>query len=225
MNGNRNACIRTGVSTALLCVGVCLIVLSCVVGTLALPKRKIVDVTGIRRVVPNDDHKDDAQEPLYLAIIGGSIVLACVTIVGGLCGLCGGKDKSNAEMESVENGQLKPRGKNDKFRSSFRIPQEKTQGDEFVVDDACGNPLFVKIDEQGKPVVRDLGGNVLDVEVDENRMVAVYNAEPPSTDRTAPAPPAYTEKPLDDPAAAAPSATVSTTTDASAAPASEKPEV
>lgn len=63
-----------------------------------------------------------------------------------------------------------------------------------MVDDACGNPLFVTMNGDGTPTVRDLGGNVLDVEVGDDRMVAVYNTEPLSTTRTR-APPSATNAP------------------------------
>jgi len=221
MNGSRSmtGCVRITVSTVLICVGLSLLVSSCILATHFLPKVKAPNVSKPLSIIgtpaPTDHQKDD-QDSLYIALISGCVTLACVTIAGGVCGLCGGE--KNSEDSSVEAHQLKPK---DKFRSSFRIPNEKNEGDEFVVDDACGNPLFVKIGEDGKPVVRDLGGNVLDVEVGADRMVAVYNAEPPSTDRTRPPhdPPAYTEKAADVPAAPAADANANAAK-ADAAPAS-----
>lgn len=71
-----------------------------------------------------------------------------------------------------------------------------------MVDDACGNPLFVTMNGDGTPTVRDLGGNVLDVEVGADRMVAVYNTEPLSTTRTR-APPSAAGAPAPAPAPAA----------------------
>ena len=109
-------------------------------------------------------------------------------ISAGMCGIFDtlfGKKKKNDDSSGVT---MDPAGnlQGNKFRSSFRIPQDKAKGDEFVVDDACGNPLFVKLEDEGKPVVRDLGGNVLEVEVGDDHMVAVYNCAPPSTNRLNP---------------------------------------
>jgi len=205
-----NTSVRSAVCAVLLCVGLCLVVAACFVGADIYPKQKVINTAAITdKKIPQNDTKEESSGSFYVLLLSGCIALACATIVGGLCGSCGGKDKS-VDMSPMESGQLK---NSDKFRSSFRIPNEKNNGDEFVVDDAHGNPLFVKIDDAGKPVVRDLGGNVLDVEVGDDRMVAVYNAQPPSTDRKTPSPqpPAYSEKPAEGSAVASTAAAAATT--------------
>ena len=119
------------------------------------------------------------------------------SIAAGLCGLCNSEKKSKDSNEggSAEGGaQLREKKKRGDFRYSFYLPPDRQDRDELVVDDACGNPLFVKMNSDGPPTVRDLGGNVLDVEVGADRMVAVYNTEPLSTTRTR-APPTASDAP------------------------------
>lgn len=112
------------------------------------------------------------------------------SVAAGLCGLLSkkkGKDgdeeagKVGGEAGAQQGTKKKGRGE---FRYSFYLPPDRGERDELVVDDACGNPLFVTMNSEGAPTVRDLGGNVLDVEVGADRMVAVYNTEPLSTTRT-----------------------------------------
>ena len=108
------------------------------------------------------------------------------SVVIGLCGLCG--KKSSGDGGGDGNGiEMKGKSKKSKeYRYSFYLPPDMTMtmtDDEMVIDDSCGNPLFVKMGDDGNPVVRDLGGNVLDVEMDSNRLVAVYSAAPPSNTR------------------------------------------
>ena len=132
------------------------------------------------------------------------------SIAAGLCGLFSKKkseeDSAPAadknEDTGVEAGARIGKKNRGDFRYSFYLPPDREDRDELVVDDACGNPLFVTMNGDGTPTVRDLGGNVLDVEVGADRMVAVYNTEPLSTTRTR-APPSAAGAPAPAPAPAA----------------------